>query len=883
LGPFRLFKLCMDILSVFQGISTPLPELVSHINQLGWQLGRVQFDKGRGEYVAEVTGPQGQVVAKSGPDETTAVANCLLAATRRNYIRSAALYKSGMWQADFHSKLHDIAEAYAKAPLYDPKAVAAYKTLADDSMHRADIIGSQIQIEDTPDPHPYTNVEALMKDVRKNRKYKVSTAHTRHPVWTPEQVRAYRICHDVLGHAVTGSGFDWHGETQAAMAHLPLVDNHAQHALFSEAVGYPAYQQIYGIGPQKAALFPEFISEHQEGPAYRGLHPVKTVVPSVVPAFKHAASGQELDVNHGWTSGFDPLPEAAYLRGDPLQSKAVMDNAALIDTGWSKFTRPDGQPDRERMKQAIVNAFRVVLLSPRKDLKWNAVHYQDIADVPANESDPLVYWRTLEKKRQEWNVARFGEQARFSHAPYKKLLQPLYSVLYQADPHAGMEAALEKGERLIMQWHTEEVDRLMSEDAGKPADQQMPADDVERKANQLLSKRIKQFIDEYIPKMDFEKASSVSWADLESRTAQQESLFDVEPEQQVAAPRVERYGAFMGTHLKAISKISQFADRILDAALEDVQMHDAAGHHFRKAVLDLAIPGVGPKVCSFSWLLLQPLTSQLATIDTHMMDVLGHHYEKDMNNRDYFKFERQLQAGRDASGYGHVPLGTFQWGMWDYKRTGPGSHQDHSAMAVLDPKPHDQIDWASKALNLKGNEWLKQGPEWWQATQPHRDAVGSEWDQTFAKQVPSNSYPVQVVSPAQTISKVAYGESFKDWWEKETPIGYDLDPKARKLAEYAAATKKTKHELEEFLDDHKKDARLSELDWRRFKKKLFAKFDRINKHGALDGRIPWFKHQDHHFEGLPGQTLMHHMRTTLGLSPQELWELFPDDAPVGKN
>jgi hypothetical protein len=883
LGPFRLFKLCMDILSVFQGISTPLPELVSHINQLGWQLGRVQFDKGRGEYVAEVTGPQGQVVAKSGPDETTAVANCLLAATRRNYIRSAALYKSGMWQADFHSKLHDIAEAYAKAPLYDPKAVAAYKTLADDSMHRADIIGSQIQIEDTPDPHPYTNVEALMKDVRKNRKYKVSTAHTRHPVWTPEQVRAYRICHDVLGHAVTGSGFDWHGETQAAMAHLPLVDNHAQHALFSEAVGYPAYQQIYGIGPQKAALFPEFISEHQEGPAYRGLHPVKTVVPSVVPAFKHAASGQELDVNHGWTSGFDPLPEAAYLRGDPLQSKAVMDNAALIDTGWSKFTRPDGQPDRERMKQAIVNAFRVVLLSPRKDLKWNAVHYQDIADVPANESDPLVYWRTLEKKRQEWNVARFGEQARFSHAPYKKLLQPLYSVLYQADPHAGMEAALEKGERLIMQWHTEEVDRLMSEDAGKPADQQMPADDVERKANQLLSKRIKQFIDEYIPKMDFEKASSVSWADLESRTAQQESLFDVEPEQQVATPRVERYGAFMGTHLKAISKISQFADRILDAALEDVQMHDAAGHHFRKAVLDLAIPGVGPKVCSFSWLLLQPLTSQLATIDTHMMDVLGHHYEKDMNNRDYFKFERQLQAGRDASGYGHVPLGTFQWGMWDYKRTGPGSHQDHSAMAVLDPKPHDQIDWASKALNLKGNEWLKQGPEWWQATQPHRDAVGSEWDQTFAKQVPSNSYPVQVVSPAQTISKVAYGESFKDWWEKETPIGYDLDPKARKLAEYAAATKKTKHELEEFLDDHKKDARLSELDWRRFKKKLFAKFDRINKHGALDGRIPWFKHQDHHFEGLPGQTLMHHMRTTLGLSPQELWELFPDDAPVGKN
>jgi hypothetical protein len=57
------------------------------------------------------------------------------------------------------------------------------------------------------------------------------------------------------------------------------------------------------------------------------------------------------------------------------------------------------------------------------------------------------------------------------------------------------------------------------------------------------------------------------------------------------------------------------------------------------------------------------MTSQLATIDTHMMDVLGHNYEKEMNNRDYFKFERELAAGRDAAGYGHVPLGAFQWGM----------------------------------------------------------------------------------------------------------------------------------------------------------------------------------------------------------------------------
>jgi hypothetical protein len=210
----------------------------------------------------------------------------------------------------------------------------------------------------------------------------------------------------------------------------------------------------------------------------------------------------------------------------------------------------------------------------------------------------------------------------------------------------------------------------------------------------------------------------------------------------------------MGTHLKAISQISQHSDEILDAALEDVKNHDAAGHHFRAEVLSLGISGVGPKVCSFAWLLLQPMTSQLGTIDTHMMDVLGHDYAKEMNNRDYFKFERELAAGRDAAGYSNIPLGQFQWGMWDYKRTGPGSHQDHSAMRVIDPKPHSEIDWVNKALNLKGEAWLNQGPSWWQNTQAARDSVAQDWDNTYGKNFPSNSIPYQAVD-SSTVAKTA--------------------------------------------------------------------------------------------------------------------------------
>src|SRR5208283_1396000 len=134
-------------------------------------------------------------------------------------------------------------------------------------------------------------------------------------------------------------------------------------------------------------------------------------------------------------------------------------------------------------------------------------------------------------------------------------------------------------------------------------------------------------------------------------------------------------------HLKQIAQISMYAEDILEAAVEDVEQHNAEGYHFRARVMQLGIPGVGPKVCSFAWLLLEPTKSQLATIDVHMMDVLGQS-EESPSKRDYFKHERELMAARDAMGYKDMPLGAFQWTMWDAKRTGLGTHQEHDALRV---------------------------------------------------------------------------------------------------------------------------------------------------------------------------------------------------------
>jgi hypothetical protein len=1051
----------MSKLAIFQGVTTPISDLAKAIQAQGWQLGQVKFDSKLNAYTAEAISPHGDKVEKTGPDEATAVANAMLAVTRRNHMRSAAMYKVGMWRTNWHRRPQEIAEAYRDAPIYDPKAVAAYKALADDSMHRLHVLGGQLHIEPTNDPQPYKTADDMRKDIHEKRHYYLTQAGTAHPVWTSQQVAAFRAVHDILGHGVAGGHYDWPGRVQAAHAHMPLLEPLAQQALFSEAVARPAFLHTYGAGPQKVALFPDFVDRHQtrNQPGYhRGIHPSQTTAPSAVVdpwtgetpdknVFMNALSllgkranwGNTIDANKGWNSGIDPMPLNAYVHhGDPMEYKNTMDNASLIDTGWSKFQKGDGSDDRERMKLAIVNAFRVVLLSPRKDLRWNAIHYQDIAHIPGGVDDPKVYWDTLEKSRRSWNEKQGIDPE--SHMIYYKFLKPFEARIAANHPEKGWEWAKQEAKQVLFNWWTEEQERISADDSKKPADKQRGADEIERRANEALAKRLQLFLKpksedhdvqdtqmsmfgsihhKRVSDVDYEallqrnreswdkyndldgaKRDVVGWVptDVVARFAEYDRrpggkhhmhfpgywdslrehirengfksplYLDVNqdtntahlsegnhrvqiaqelglshvpvimyrsrrkseaerpvnlditqfPEdrydptgyrmpdmfhpaiaglptrepwngQRIAAggqynlltgQEALKYGAFMGTHLKAIAQISQHADEILDAALADVREHDAEGHHFRHEVLKLGVSGVGPKVCSFAWLLLQPMTSQLATIDTHMMDVLGHDYEKEMNNRDYFKFEREFRAGLDAAGYSHMPLGAGQWGMWDFKRTGPGTHQDHSAMRVLDPKPHPEVDWVGKAVNLKGESWLKQAPDWWQHTAPAREAVAKEWDDTYGKSFAQNQIPFQDLGQNTTVSRtiLSYDHPFSYYWDRSMPVGASLESKARTLAEHAKADDLSDTEFEEWLEEHQRDTKLSSEAFKRFKNKALKKFDRISKVAAAK-LTPSFIHPEtmtpHH--GMPGQSLMEHARLQTGLSTQDVWRLLADE------
>ena len=167
-----------------------------------------------------------------------------------------------------------------------------------------------------------------------------------------------------------------------------------------------------------------------------------------------------------------------------------------------------------------------------------------------------------------------------------------------------------------------------------------------------------------------------------------------DPEDVLPHADVGRLAPGFWTNIKRLAAIGPMADELTDAAVDDIT-HGGTGQEWRQKVLQLAVPGVGPKVASFAWLALAPLKSELGTVDVWMMRDLGRPEMAPRNYEEYIDAENALKQRRDAE-YPGLPLGAYQWAAWDKVRT-PGWHQDHSPLRVLDPVPWEQVQWREQS------------------------------------------------------------------------------------------------------------------------------------------------------------------------------------------
>lgn len=90
------------------------------------------------------------------------------------------------------------------------------------------------------------------------------------------------------------------------------------------------------------------------------------------------------------------------------------------------------------------------------------------------------------------------------------------------------------------------------------------------------------------------------------------------------------------------------------------------------------------------------MTSELATVDVHMMRHLEQDADAPKSVAEYLEFEETLRRERDEMYGPDVPLAWYQWGVWDKRRT-PGYHQDHTPLRAYEPVDFREVAWPAPA------------------------------------------------------------------------------------------------------------------------------------------------------------------------------------------
>lgn len=714
----------LDVTSAFQGFSAPLHELLDDIHRRGWTVAKIHVKND--QYVAEAKNPHGEKLVANGVTDATAAGNLLMKIMRREHMRSqSARQKLGAWNTlGLENRWGEIAQAYAGAPVYEPKAAVAWMDLAQDCQRRAQMIRAQINVEYTPDPVPYMTMNELREDITKKRHILVSRAFAHHPVWSEQQMLDYRLVVDVLGHAVGGGDWGWHGTCMAFGALAPMLAEQPQKALFTELLGQAAFGSFYRQwGAQKVCFLEEIIGKEQakeNKPGHTGVHPSQSIVPSVLPRIGSGANAPmtdartHLDPNDGWDSGVHPLQDNAYLwqrvNGiDPLDSANVMESLRAVEPGLTNMHPALG-------RQAVINSLRSSLLGSRNNDMGHAIHYQDLAHLPADVDDPMAFADALDQRREAWNTTR--GYAPGSHKQHWPEEQQFKQWVKSANPQLDDGDVNRLAKRELLHMLSEEEEKIIASDAAEG----FSAEQIEHEAYEGMRRRLKA---------------------LTKPTVDQKVDFGDDHLWHESTHHADMYPPYLASRMRSLAMLGRHAGELAQSARDDLLANRGHGHKFRAKALSLGIPGLGPRQVSNAWLHLAPQTSQLAVVSPEIADILGRDYAKDNTNRDYFRHERELAAGRDAAGYSHMPLGAFSTGLRDLYAGGEGFHPDRTAFKAHAPTPWSSIDWNSQ--NTGEGQWPK--PYWWESTQEARDQAAQDFDRNIAVTTPKDEVPFQGAQP----------------------------------------------------------------------------------------------------------------------------------------
>ena len=789
-------------------------ELVDRLTGLGWSLGKVDFKQGA--YVARATGPNGEKIKRTGTTPEFALASLIHYATRVNSVRKFTIgQKFAAWQNDWIDMSDEISQDYSSMPQFDEKAVPAWKSLAAESKIQADAIRRQVDVNLTNEPEPYKTAKDMCDDVHKNHHLTVSRAHSKHPIWSEQDVINYRIVHDVLGVCQSGGNWSWVGANLATKAHMPLLTPLAQEALFVEEIAHSAYRKHYkGHGPVKIGLLNHYVHPMQEEEGDH-VHVPHGGIPKFESPEKEIGYGSSVvaaqiihsDPNEDWSpkqisEQVNPSnPDHKNL--DYINIAETIDNAEKINTHW-------WEKDESTQNQAILNAFRVALLSPMKNLRWNAAQYQAIMHMRP-DATAMDMWEMLEKARNDYNE----EMGFKGHDPwaYRDYVHSLAHDLMSDESYANYSDAYNRAKEIIHS-KIKEFEQALSQD-----------EEVSYNEALKLYLKARKMTGEWLEELQHSKQQKLDLTTAKQEVQDQMSMDDG---WDVGTPEDKdtKYGYFMSSSLDAISRIGKIVDDIREVAIKDIEETGGKGHIFRSYMMDLNIPSVKSKVVSFAWLLLRPTSSDLGIIDAHMCRVLG--IPAAPSSRDYYKAERMQKAFKDSTGYQHVPLGVYHWGLWDMARS-PGTHSDHSALSVLNPSPWDSPDQKWHSDPNRSDSYI--GPQAFEVGRPHAELAAQEFEQEFAGS-PKNRVPRK---SHVKVSEKTLREKRKDLKSKLEDFDIGSDEDAGRFGFYAVfQVEVTKKQFEDFLDDQDKRHRSSST-WDHFKKKALKTFKRL--HGGPSPRM----------------------------------------------